>query len=83
MDIDEPKLEEKEERNKNKQLERQFHLIKARPSVEGCKIGYSRWITDRRGYFGKIQGKKNGSTFAYKHANRGRQSEIFITRLTR
>lgn len=35
-------------------------------------------------YFAKnTRRKKNGSPFAYKHANRGRQSEIFITRPSR
>lgn len=35
-------------------------------------------------YFAKnTQREKNGSPFAYKHANRGRQSEIFITHPSR
>jgi len=35
--------------------------------------------TARGSVFCKKYAEKNGSPFAYKHANRGRQSEIFIT----
>lgn len=35
--------------------------------------------TTRSSVFCKKYAEKNGSPFAYKHANRGRQSEIFIT----
>jgi len=39
--------------------------------------------TARGSVFCKKYAEKNGSPFAYKHANRGRQSEIFITHPSR